>query len=210
MQQTGIMLKLRRTLKGATARDIARELGLTPGRISQIESEADVSDADAARYLAALARCEPDTAAGETALERCAAAKSELGPKIAGWRSSLDQVKAGMLELRSDWEKHRPTRDWEALEPFLTRWAELMVQFNAVVSDVDRSCQKAADLVVLQRLLTEALVPTSAALDDFEDWPCSPVTRFVPRERANVQHDQYAPQIRRLLEEKAPEEKAEP
>lgn len=53
---TGLALKLERTAARAKAQDVAREMGVTPARIGQIEALAIVTTETATRYREALAR----------------------------------------------------------------------------------------------------------------------------------------------------------
>lgn len=52
----GLTLKLERIAARAKAQDVAREMGVTPARIGQIEALAVVTSETAARYRAALSR----------------------------------------------------------------------------------------------------------------------------------------------------------
>lgn len=52
---TGLQLKLLRTRKRVKAKDLAERMDVRPGRISQIEALAVVSEQAAGRYLEALA-----------------------------------------------------------------------------------------------------------------------------------------------------------
>ncbi len=62
-QVTGISLKLHRVGRRVKVVDLAAAMGVTHGRVSQIESADKVSTAIAARYLAALATL-PDVTKG--------------------------------------------------------------------------------------------------------------------------------------------------
>lgn len=56
MQRTkGLQLKLERIAKRATASDVAAAMGVTPSRISYLESRDVVTDRAAAKYREALA-----------------------------------------------------------------------------------------------------------------------------------------------------------
>lgn len=53
---TGLTLRLERTAARVKAQDVAREMGVTPARIGQIEALAVVTAETAARYREALGR----------------------------------------------------------------------------------------------------------------------------------------------------------
>lgn len=56
-QMTGLDLKLARVAARCKQHEVAKEMGVTPSRISALEREAVVSETAAARYLAALDTC---------------------------------------------------------------------------------------------------------------------------------------------------------
>lgn len=61
---TGLSLKLHRVARRVKVVDLARQMGVTHGRISQIEKADAVSVPIAARYLAALGTFEDVTKGG--------------------------------------------------------------------------------------------------------------------------------------------------